>query len=173
MGEIWKPVVGYEGLYAVSSFGNVASLNYHGTGKRRILKPRPSANGYYFVQVFKNKIGKMVPIHRLVATAFVDNPNGYNVINHIDENKHNNMADNLEWCTHKYNVNYSLKKRRGKKITKRIRPVSQISKDGDVIKVWDNLIQIKTSLNYSDWSIQMCCEGKRKTAYGFIWQYAN
>lgn len=173
MEEIWKPIQGYEGLYEISSYGNVASLNYNRTGVRKILRPRPSANGYYFVGLHKDNKEKMIPIHRLVAIAFVENPNGYNVINHKDENKRNNNFENLEWCTCKYNINYSLKNRGGKKITKRTRKIAQIGCDNSVVKIWDNLIQIRNEMNYSDWSIQMCCVGKRKTAYGFRWQFAT
>lgn len=90
--EIWKNVVGYEGLYEISNLGRVKS-NCNGG---RILKWNVSNNGYATVELFKNKKSKRVLVHRLVASAFIDNPNNLPQVNHIDENKLNNHVDNLE-----------------------------------------------------------------------------
>ena len=106
--EVWRDIQGYEGLYEVSNFGNVRSLKY---GKIKYLKPADDGNGYYFVNLSKNGIVKNFKIHRLVATAFIDNPSNYPQINHKDEDKTNNKASNLEWCTNKYNKRYSCAKR--------------------------------------------------------------
>ena len=95
------------GLYQVSNFGNVKSSPRHGT-KGKVLKPCKFSNGYYNITLSKqNHKAKQVGVHRLVAEAFLDNPNNYPCVNHKDENKFNNCVDNLEWCTHKYNVDYS------------------------------------------------------------------
>jgi hypothetical protein len=108
--EVWKDIVGYEGLYQVSNLGKVRSLNhYDSLGRLRIgvvLKPQfDSRKNYLHV----NLNGKSINVHRIVAKAFIDNPNNYNEINHIDEDKTNNCASNLEWCTHRYNNNYGSK----------------------------------------------------------------
>lgn len=117
--EIWKPIVGYEELYEVSNLGNVRSFNRiinRPVGaylkKGRVLRAGKSRNGYLTVRLVGNEGTSTLNVHRLVAQAFLDNPNGYNEVNHLDEDKTNNKADNLEWCTHKYNVNYGTRNRR-------------------------------------------------------------
>lgn len=121
MNEIWKSVVGYENLYEVSSFGRVRSVDrttigktafsddslYHFKGK--ILKQgnrKTSGMPYKQVVLYKNKEHKTVAVHRLVAEAFIPNPDNLPQVNHKDENPSNNNVSNLEWCTCKYNVNY-------------------------------------------------------------------
>lgn len=107
MEEIWKDIPGYAGKYSISNFGNVRSNQY---GKKRILKPMRNAgryNGYLTVTLYNNSIGKKVKIHRLVAEAFLPNPNNLPIINHKDEDKTNNKVDNLEWCTKLYNNTYN------------------------------------------------------------------
>ena len=108
MVEVWKDVVGYEGLYMVSNLGRVKSLRGN---KERILKGYYH-RGYRRVDLYKNGVMKHWRIHRLVAQAFIDNPNNYPVVNHRDEDKSNNRVDNLEWCTHEYNVNYSRERKK-------------------------------------------------------------
>ena len=108
--ETWKDVVDYEGLYKVSDKGNVYSVaRKDSIGRKlggRILKPGYDRDGYLRVYLCKNGKRKTRFIHRLVAGAFVPNPNGYSEINHRDENKVNNYANNLEWCTRRHNVNH-------------------------------------------------------------------
>lgn len=101
MNEIFKDVKGYEGLYEVSNYGNVRSLYTN-----KILKPATKKRGYQYVNLYKNKKGKMYQVHRLVAESFIPNTNNLPIINHKDENSQNNNVDNLEWCTYKYNSNY-------------------------------------------------------------------
>ena len=109
---IWKPVVGYEGLYEVSNTGLVKSLGNSITHKTpHLLKIRNNGRcGYCRVQLYKNGISKMKSVHRLVAEAFIPNPNDYPLINHKDEDVTNNHIDNLEWCTASYNYQYSYKR---------------------------------------------------------------
>lgn len=122
--EIWNDIQGYEGLYQVSNFGRVKSLerkifngeNYH-ISKEKILSPGKDKDGYFQVQLYKEKTVKMRKIHRLVAEAFIPNPNNYPQVNHKDEDKQNNRIDNLEWCDGTYNQNYGTSKiRRGKPV---------------------------------------------------------
>ena len=135
--EVWKDVVGYEGLYKVSDRGNVYSVVRISSIGRRIggliLKPRSLRNGYLHVNLCKNGKVKTKSIHRLVAEAFIPNPNNFPEVNHLDENKINNELSNLEWCTSKYNSNYGTSiERIVKKTSKKVRAVN--IKTGEVIK---------------------------------------
>lgn len=115
--EIWKDIEGYEGLYQVSNMGNVKSLNYKRSGKERLLKPRKNKLGYMFVGLYKDNKPKNFRVHRLVAMTFLENPNNLSCVNHKDENPSNNHVDNLEFCTHEYNMNYgTIKERKSKKM---------------------------------------------------------
>ena len=113
--EEWRDVIGYEGLYQVSNLGRVKSLpkysnskGYPELRKEKILKPYITGKyrNYCTVRFIDKKAYK---VHRLVALAFIPNPNNYPIVNHKDENAANNRADNLEWCTNAYNVKYSAK----------------------------------------------------------------
>lgn len=105
-GETWKDIEGFEGRYQVSNNGKVKSVKaYNKCSYSKILKGRKTRKGYLRVQLGENNDKY---IHRLVASAFVDNPNGYNEVNHIDFNKSNNDHTNLEWCTHKQNMKHAI-----------------------------------------------------------------
>lgn len=110
--EIWRPVAGYEELYAVSSLGRVKSLNYNRTGVEKFLKPAKNKGGYLQVVLCRNGKKKCIKVHRLVATAFLPNPEGLPEINHKDEVKTNNIVGNLEWCSRLYNNNYGTHNKR-------------------------------------------------------------
>ena len=154
--EIWKEIQGFEGLYEVSSHGRVRNLR---TG--RILGDRYDGAGYKAVLLD----GKNYYIHRLVALAFLDNPNNLPQVNHIDEVKTNNNVENLEWVTASENVNYSIYKQSCK--------INQITKDSELVKTWESSWQINRETGYDASSIIKCCRGKRKQAYGYRWEYAD
>lgn len=127
--EEWRDVVGFEGLYQVSNLGRVKGLdrlvdtNINNVDKRiskgKLLKPQFNNKGYKRVNLCKNGTFKSVFVHRLVAEAFIPNPNNYPVVNHKDENKQNNCVENLEWCTQKYNMNWNgVMKKVGLKLRK-------------------------------------------------------
>lgn len=110
MEEVWKDIVGYEGLYQISNLGRVKSLNYKHTGKERILKDRKTNKGYLRAVLYKEGKQKQFLVHRLVAEAFVPNPENKPCIDHIDTNPLNNVCTNLRWVTQKENCNNSLSK---------------------------------------------------------------
>ena len=114
--EEWKDIKGYEGKYQISNKGRVKSLNYKRTGKEKILKLSSDINGYKKITLCKNSKQKTYLIHKLVAEAFLPNPDNLPVVNHKDENKLNNNVENLEWCTQAYNVNYSHNNCKSRKI---------------------------------------------------------
>ena len=169
MNEIWKDIDGYEGLYQVSNLGRVKSLNYLHTGKERNLKPGTDGSGYRFVGLYKNGKTRLFYIHRLVAKAFIPNPDGKLEVNHKDENKTNNCVDNLEWMTRQENNNYGT---RNERVSKSLsKSVFQYSLDGEFIRKWPSTIQIERDLGFSIGNISQCCNGKLKSAYGYIWKF--
>ena len=170
MKEIWKDIKGYEGLYQVSKSGKIKSIR-----NNIYLKPNLQVNGYLRISLSKNGKIQYKNIHRLVAETFIDNENNYPVINHIDGNKLNNNADNLEWCSYQHN---NLEARRLKlnitkkgKFNHKSRIVVQYDTNGNIIKVWDYMGLITKTLGYDYTSISRCCSGKQKTSYGYIWKY--
>ena len=118
MTEIWKDIVGYEGLYQVSNLGNVKRLKgYKGRGKgyiveEHLIQPSINSRGYQNVILCKNGKTKTFSMHRLVAIAFLDNSDNLPEVNHKDEDKTNNCVDNLEWCDRVYNNNYGTRNKK-------------------------------------------------------------
>lgn len=169
--EIWRTVIvngePYEN-YQVSNWGRVKSLNYHRSGKTKLLIPLKRNNGYLFVNIRKKWKIKLVSIHRLVCEAFLPNPENLPQVNHKDEDKTNNSVENLEWCTQKYNNNYgSHNERVAKALSK---PVLQFSKSGEFVREWKSANEAGRN-GYDFRNVSACCLGKRKSAYGFKWCY--
>lgn len=150
-GEEWRPVKNFEGKYMVSSFGRVAALSFpieagklHYSRKQHLLSVHRYVNGYYgtALSVGKNH-HKGIKIHRLVADAFIPNPDNLPHINHKDEDKSNNRVENLEWCTVKYNVNYGTGCQRSART--RIatlcncKRVAKLDEDGNVLVEYNGL----------------------------------
>ena len=166
MKEIWRNIEGFEN-YQVSNLGNVKSLNYKNSGKEKLMKPMDNGWGYLFVELRKNGEGKVKTIHRLVAEAFIPNPDNLPCINHKDENKTNNRVDNLEFCTYEYNTNYGTSnERRAKKLAK---PVICI----ETGIFFSSAMEAERQTEISNGNIKSCCKGKRKTASGYHWKYAT
>ena len=163
--EIWKDIKGYEGKYQVSNFGNVKSLNYRNTGKEHLMKPILQTTGYFYVRLC-NKPNKIYSIHRLVADAFIPNPENLPCVNHKDENKTNNHVDNLEFCTQLYNNEYGTRLKRVSESLlnnpKLSRKVYQYTIDGKFVREWESTQECRRNgFNHSH--IVSCCKGERKT----------
>lgn len=172
--EIWKDIEGYEGLYQVSNFGNVRSLNWRNTGGTRNLTLKRHNRGYLHVELAKAGVCKAFLVHRLVAKHFVLGYAEGLVVNHINECKTDNRAENLEWMSQSSNTKYSLVHRSStaKRCRKNTRPIFQIKASGEKTP-WPCILEAVRATGFNAWSIKQCCEGKRKTAYGYMWQYAT
>ena len=169
MQEEWKEIKGYPN-YMVSNKGNVKSLNYRHTGREKMLKLSVNNKGYLIVKLYKNRKLKNLRVNRLVAEAFISNPNNLPQVNHKNEIKDDNRVENLEWCDAKYNNNFGTRKERvAEKLSK---PVLQINKTtNEIISEFPSTIEVKRQLGINHTSISQCCNGKRNTAGGYKWQY--
>lgn len=174
--EIWKPVVGYEDFYEVSNFGRVKSLPRK-WAKGGMLKPSPVGHGYLRVCLCKNGKRERVKVHQLVMEAFVGRcPAGYEV-DHIDWNPSNNRLDNLRYLPAEEN-NSRKSPEWYKNTAEAIRrtkskPVDQFTLDGQFVKRWSSTRETARELGLKQPGISRCCNGKRKTAGGFIWRFAD
>lgn len=177
MDERWNPVKGYENRYEISDRGRVRSLK-----NGLVMKPIKRQHGYLGVMLYGNgghptRGCKTLSIHRLVAEAFVPNPYGLPEVNHIDENKQNNSASNLEWVSHRMNCTVgTVQKRRGKTLTNGVKskPICQYTIDGDLVRVWPSLQEADRN-GYAAGNISKCAHGHPgySHAYGFKWRYAT
>lgn len=194
MNEIWKPVVGYEGFYEVSNLGNVRSVNriakrnYRGDYFRK-SQPiiQSSIDGYKCVILSKFAERHTLKVHRLVAMAFIPNPNNYPCINHKDEVRDNNFVfvnqdgsvdadkSNLEWCTPKYNNNYGSYRRKMSEIKTNdpsvSKKVAQITKNGDIINIFPSTSEAGRILGINNRNIASVCRGERNIAGGYKWKF--
>lgn len=160
MKEIWKNIKNYESIYEISNLGRIKSLK-----KGIILKQFKNTNGYFQVELWKNKKGKKFLVHKLVAENFIPNKNNFSFINHKDENKENNCTNNLEWCTAKYNCNYGT---RNSRISSSVICI-------ELNKIYNSIKEASEDLSIQQAHISGCC-AKRKhyiTAGGYRWQYVK
>lgn len=170
MQEEWRDISGYEGRYQVSNLGRVKSLPGKSRGKsfgNKVLVQFEGKYGYAIVNLSR----KSHLVHRLVAKAFIDNPNNYRCVNHKDENKKNNTVDNLEWCTYKYNSNYGT---RNERISKNGgRPIVQYDLQGNFVKRWRSIAEVSRFYGVRRTTICGCCAGRQHTSCGYVWRYEN
>lgn len=186
--EIWKDVVGYEGLYLVSNKGRIISLSRDIANRYsvrhiepKLLNPyaRKVSKNYLFycVSLWKNNKSKCGRVHRLVALAFIPNPNNLKEIDHIDTNTANNRVDNLRWCDRKGNANnpITLSKNRevrlGKPIPKLQKPIVQLL-NGELINTFPS-IKSTTQFGFNKNTISLCCNNRRHSHKGFQWMFLS
>jgi hypothetical protein len=170
--EIWQDIQGYDGKYQISNFGNVKSTRIYKNGSRKELYLKFTDNkGYKYVHLCKNGEYKQIAVHRLVAKHFISNPNNLPQINHKDYNRSNNKADNLEWCTHEYNILYSKDNITNANKQLHTRNIYQYDNKGNLVKTWNLLMDIFRELKLNQRQISDCCNGKVKTCGGYVWSY--
>lgn len=156
-----RDIKDYEGLYAITSCGRVWSYR-----TKKFLKPGDNGNGYKFVSLCKGGKAKLYLIHRLVAEAYLPNPNNLPQVSHLDETRDNNCVNNLCWSSIKDNCNTPLHKQRIKETRKR-NPVKCL----ETKEIFSSLTEAAKIKNTSSGSIRYCCLGERKTAGGYHWAY--
>ena len=189
MEEQWKTAVYdgeiYEGLYKVSNFGRILSLDYKRSGKAELRTPVETKNGYLKVGFSKNGEYKECYVHRIVAETFLENPENLPEVNHKDEDKTNNFVflnedgsvdkekSNLEWKNHRDNCNHgtrnerSAKTRTNGKLSKR---VLQFTLDGEFVREWESTMECGRN-GFNHGAVAACCRGEKPQYKGFIWKY--
>lgn len=163
--EKWKDIKGYEGLYQVSNLGRVKRLFKN--NKSNILKGKIDKDGYNEVILSQHQTKKFCRVHRLVAEAFISNPDNKPQINHKDRNKLNNNADNLEWVTAQENTKHCILTGRNA----HTREILQYTRDMKFVACWESIKEASQRLKISPHNICSCCSGKLKTAGNYIWKY--
>lgn len=159
--EEWRPVRGFENCYEVNRKGEVRSRK---TGHCRILKPRlNSKTGYSFVNLYNGGASETKTLHRIVAEAFIPNPDGLQYVNHINEDKTDNRVENLEWCNQQYNVNYSK--------AKRFKPVALYTVDGEKIATFVSEKAAAEVLGVGKSCVFQALSGLQHTCAGFVVEY--
>ena len=182
MEESWIAIDGDNGLYLVSNTEKDKSLQWNHSNREKELS-QYEQGGYKLVGIRKNGVHHNYLVHRLVAKAFVENPRGLDIVNHIDGDKSNNNYTNLEWVTCSENTRHairmglrpaicSVERKRGKE-SPLCKKVDQFSQDGTLIKHWETTFDIEEVLGYRRQSVIRCCLGYRKTYKGFMWRYCQ
>ena len=166
MKEIWKDIAGYKN-YKISSFGRVKSLNFNGSKKQKILVPY-CVNEYLRIRLFENKKQKSFGVHRLVAMAFIPNPDSKPEVNHIDGDKKNNKVNNLEWVTSSENVQHAVyvlgKKPNGGRPKRKV-------KNLETGEVFNSIREASVLTGCNRTSIISCCKGRYASASKIHWTY--
>lgn len=184
--EIWRTPI-YKGIiyenFKVSNLGRILSLNYRRTGRAELMTPCEDKDGYLQVGLSKNGKSDTCKVHRLVAETFLSTPDNLPCINHKiqgDEGKKINIVyinedgtvdeekSTIEWCTHEYNNTYGTRIERVAKAQSK--PVLQFSKTGEFIREWPSTQECGRN-GFNQGNICECCNGKRKSAHGYIWKY--
>lgn len=173
MNEIFRDIEGYEGSYQVSNLGNIKSLNYKNKNIEHLLSQGINQFGYKFVVLYKDNKQKNFRVHRLVASAFIPNPNNYKIVNHKDGDKQNNSYDNLEWCTYSENLIHAyhtglmkphfINNGKNKKKVKCI----------ETGVIYESVIEASKNTGFHFNNISQCCIGKQKQTHGFHFCFVN
>lgn len=178
MKEEWRDILGYENYYQISNLGRVKSLDYIDKRgwkrKSKKLKYNIDRNGYVRVKLTNSKGQKYYQVHRLVAQAFIPNPNNLPQVNHKDSIRNNNCVNNLEWITcsenNKYAYNCGKRTKKFGKDNHRSKKIIQYTKDGIEIKRFDSLTECAKELKLNEPNISMVCSGKRQTCGGYVFK---
>ena len=161
----WREVKEYSN-YEVNQLGEIRHKK-----RQKILKPRDNNGGYQYVNFKINGKNTNFAVHRIVANAFIPNPNGYTEVNHKDYNKKNNCVDNLEWVSSSQNKQHSYLKQENKK--SRGKAVNQYTKEGIFLKTFDSVSDAAKELGCCVAAISNCCLGRTKTSQGFRWSFVE
>lgn len=174
MEEIWKTIEDYPN-YMVSNMGRVKAINWHREGKEKEMKPYTTYKGYLRLRLTKNGKSKQFQIHRLVAEAFIPNPDNKPQIDHINTDKTDNRVENLRWVTNKENCNNPISKQNYSKGNKGKKSVSilQFTKDGEFVRKWNSMSDAEQELGIRRLSEYCSNKYGRKSAGGYIWRYAD
>ncbi len=165
--------------YEVSSLGRVRSLGFDIYHPSKIITPHINNKGYFYVGLYKNKKQTKFLVHRLVAIAFIPNPNNYPCVNHKDCNPQNCCVENLEWVSHIGNMSYPPTRERLSEAHKGLmlnypgfsKPVAQYTLDGILVAIYPSIHEAERQTKIRNGDIYRCCKGQRHTAGGYIWQY--
>ena len=165
----WRDVPDYEGRYLVSDDGRLLSL------RSGLMRPPLNDEGYRQIVLVKDGKQRCLLLHRLVALAFVPNPDGKPTVNHINEDKEDNRAVNLEWTTMRENDNHATRNARiadshrgrgGKR-----KPVRMLTEGGLCVREYRGVVEAANEMGINATSISKCLRGARASAGGFIWRY--
>ena len=184
--ETWKPIADYEGFYEVSDRGNVRSVDRYRTAnlkhvtrtfiKGKLLKQNLKGNGYLTVDLAKDNKIRTTLVHRLVANAFIPNPNGLRFVNHKDSNRQNNDISNLEWVTSSENRLHGMEVGHVRYNSRKVRCVEK-NKVFDRVSLAAEWVEtnypgrINGALRNATNNIRSCCKGRTPKAYGFTWKF--
>ena len=172
MVEIWKDIPEFDGLYQASNLGNFRSFNGRWSKEPRSLKKVKKDNGYYVVTLHKDKKQYTPYVHVIIASLFVDNPNPeeFTQVNHMDEDKSNNLPSNLEWCTPKYNSNYGTHNERVSKSKTNSVKTSKPVMNSDTFEMFPSASEVERIYGFAQGNISRACRTGLK-AYGYNWKY--
>lgn len=174
--EMWRDIRGYEGLYQVSNLGRVRSLDRYVDCKNgskqfwkgKIIAQAKDRDGYMIVALGRYNPNQKV--HRLVAETFIENLENKPEVGHMDCDESNNRVENLYWCTRGENMRHPITRERIKQ-TKQLKPIIQMTLEGEIIGEYESLHDLQRKTNYSRWAVGECCKGNALTYKGFKWKY--
>ena len=181
--EEWRPVVGYEGLYEVSDWGNVRSLDRYVRAKcgavriapSKIVKQYLDKDGYCRIGLTKDGKQRVMGVHRLVAEAFLPNFENLPIIDHINGVRNDNMVDNLRWFSVLLNNSTEqAKKKKSQSAYKRTdnkKIIHQYTLDGEFVAEFESTRDIERTCGYERAAISRCALGKQHSSYGYVWKY--